>query len=69
MMDLSHGFHLFRDGGAWCAVGPHYIELVLSPAGFGATKEDAVKALHVALRKDGWRDKPMPEMSSFKVHD
>jgi hypothetical protein len=69
MMDLSYGFHLFRDGGAWCAVGPNYIELVLSPVGVGATQEDAVKALHVALRKSGWCDKPMPEMSSFKVHD
>ena len=36
-MDVSHGFHVFRDGDAWCAVGPHFIDLMKSTAGFGNT--------------------------------
>lgn len=40
-----HGFHIFRDGNAWCAVGPHFHDLAVSDAGFGPTKSDAIKEL------------------------
>jgi len=35
----------FKDGDSWCAVKPGFINLEVSPAGFGDTREDAVKAL------------------------
>lgn len=66
----SHGFHLFMDGNAWCAVGPHFIDLMKSPAGFGMTHEDAVLALHKEIRKDRWWDnKPLPSVAEFTVHE
>lgn len=36
----------FMDGNAWCAVNPDFVNLQESPAGFGATREEAVAALH-----------------------
>jgi hypothetical protein len=66
----AHGFHLFRDGDAWCAVGPHFIDLMKSYAGFGDTKEDAVRGLHARMRSDRWWDnKVLPEVAAFTVHD
>jgi hypothetical protein len=35
----------FMDGNAWCAVHPCFANLQESPAGFGATREEAIKAL------------------------
>jgi hypothetical protein len=66
-MDVSRGFHLFRDGDAWCAVGPDFVDLQRSPAGFGATQQEAVRALWVELRKAGWPDW-LPALSDFAVH-
>lgn len=31
------GFHIFHDGNSWCAVGPAFIDLQESLAGFGST--------------------------------
>ena len=31
------GFHIFQDGNSWCAVGPTFIDLQESVAGFGST--------------------------------
>jgi hypothetical protein len=67
--DIAHGFHLLKDGDAWCAVGPQFVDLMRSPAGFGDTVEGAVKALRAELRKAGWPDSAMPTLSSFTVHD
>lgn len=39
----------FRDGNAWCCVHPDFINLQESPAGFGATPEEARAALESAL--------------------
>jgi hypothetical protein len=66
---IAHGFHLFKDGDAWAAVGPHFVDLQQSPAGFGETKDQAVKALHAELRKAGWPESAMPALIRFKVHD
>jgi hypothetical protein len=35
----------FMDGNAWCAVRPDFIDLQASPAGFGATREQAIAEL------------------------
>jgi hypothetical protein len=69
MSEVSHGFHVFRDGAAWCAVGPHFIDLMQSKAGFGDTPEIAVDALKAAVSKEPWwRDKAFPDFNKFKVH-
>lgn len=31
------GFHIFKDGNSWCAVGPNFVNLQESVAGFGST--------------------------------
>jgi len=65
----AHGFHLFRDGSAWCAVGPHFIDLMKSKAGFGDTREDAVADLCTQLTMDPWwRNKALPTLDKFTVH-
>jgi len=53
---FNHGgpaSRVFRDGDSWCAVMPDFINLQESPAGFGATPEDARKALAAALARKG----------------
>src|SRR5215475_5428547 len=65
-MDNSRGFHLLRDGNAWVAVGPDFVDLQRSPTGFGETPEEAIEALHEALRLRGVEMLPAP--SRFKVH-
>jgi len=67
-MDISHGFYLLKDGDAWAAVGPDYIDLVRSPAGFGQTQEQAVRKLQAELRKAGYPDHAIPKIGEFKVH-
>lgn len=49
-MDVRQGFHLYMDGNAWCAVGPHHIDLMQSSAGFGDTQQAAVDDLTEQLR-------------------
>ena len=65
-MDISRGFHLLKDGDSWVAVGPDFRDLQRSPAGFGETPEEAIEALHDALRLRGMEMLPAP--SRFKVH-
>lgn len=60
--DVAHGFHVFRDGNEWCAVGPHFRCLADSGAGFGETPEAAVEALREVI-------KHMPTFADFKVHE
>ena len=67
--DIAHGFHLLRDGDAWCAVGPGFVDLQRSPAGFGNTREAAIRDLRAALRKAGFPDYSLPWIGEFKVHD
>jgi hypothetical protein len=67
-MDIAQGFHLFRDGDAWCAVGPEFVDLAHSPAGFGDTQAAAVWALRGELRKAGYPDHTLPKLGEFEVH-
>jgi hypothetical protein len=41
---------------------------VQSPAGFGATKEEAVEALQRELRRAGYPDHAIPKIADFEVH-
>lgn len=38
----------FKDGNAWCAVHPDFIDLQASPAGFGDTPQEAIANLKQA---------------------
>jgi hypothetical protein len=67
-MDISEGFHLLKDGNAWCAVGPEFRDLKRSPAGFRATPQEAVKELCAQLRRAGYPDRSMPRVGAFLVH-
>lgn len=68
--DIAHGFHLFMDGNAWCAVGPHFQDLQVSDAGFGNTPEMAVEALRRELANQSWwHGKELPTFDKFKVHE
>jgi hypothetical protein len=67
-VDIGAGFHLLRDGDAWCAVGPEFLDLQMSPAGFGDTKEEAVKTLRAELRKVGYPDHSLPRLGEFMIH-
>lgn len=64
-----HGFYIFLDGDAWCAVGPHFIDIMQSDCGFGGTPEEAVSALHEVMLMDSWwQNKPLPTFEEFTVH-
>lgn len=69
MLDVAHGFHVFRDGSAWCAVGPHFVDLMQSDAGFGNTPNDAIIELHGKfVRQAWWKDKALPMRNEFTIH-
>jgi hypothetical protein len=67
-MDISRDFHLLRNGGVWMAVGPEFVDLQRSLAGFGNTREQAVKELRTQLRKAGYPDRALPKLGAFTVH-
>lgn len=69
MLDVANGFHIFRDGNAWCAVGPHFTDLMQSSAGFGDTPQAAVADLRIKLsHRSWWRDKALPTIDLFIIH-
>ena len=49
MSDYRQEARLYKDGNMWCAVGPGFINLAVSKAGFGATKTGAVANLNGEL--------------------
>jgi hypothetical protein len=64
-----HRFALFKDGNAWCAVGPGFIDIMASPCGFGLGQADAVREFQ--KRWYGYRDynKRDLEVADFVVCD
>lgn len=67
--EIAHGFHLFRDGDMWCAVGPHFQDLMQSHSGFGPDHASAVADLHKHFERDPWwHNKPLPGVERFTVH-
>lgn len=44
---------VFRDGNAWCAVFPDFIDLQVSDAAFGDTAEEAAKKLFACAASKG----------------
>lgn len=67
--DVSHGFHIFADGNVWCAVGPDFIDLVKSRAGFGYTPEDAYADWWYANQNTVfWQTNAKPDFDKFVIH-
>lgn len=44
-------YRVYKDGDQWCAVGPDFIDLQQSPAGFADTPGEALEALMQAFGK------------------
>jgi hypothetical protein len=65
---IAHGFHLLKDGGVWLAVGPEFVDLARSPAGFGNTPKAAVRELRAQLRGAGYPDHALPKLGTFTVY-
>lgn len=79
LSDISTGWHIFADGNMWCAVGPTYIDLHQSSAGFGFTPREAFFALMQALGREAARkgyesaavakaQMGIPSFNSFQIH-
>lgn len=66
--DVSKGFHVFRDGADWCAVGPTFESLATSIVGFGNSPARAVHELRIAAYKAGERFHKLPIITEFTVH-
>ena len=63
------GFHIFQDGTSWCAVGPNFVNLQESIAGFGSTPVAAYAQWLVrrACRHERRGSLP-PRYKDFTVH-
>ena len=62
---VTNGFHIFRDGNSWVAVGPSFFDLEASIAGFGGTPEQAYEEWFKRRRQDvGTAAEPF---SAFKI--
>jgi hypothetical protein len=62
--DIASGWHLVRDGNAWCALGPEFYDLAVSAVGWGSSPEAARNALEA--RCDG--EIHVPAIREFQVH-
>jgi len=62
--DLASGWHVVRDGNAWCALGPEFDDPAVSTVGWGSTPEAARDML--AARYDG--EIRVPALREFQVH-
>jgi|TARA_R110000824_G_scaffold330976_1_gene517733 hypothetical protein len=51
--DVSRGYHIYRDGNMWCAVGPHFRNLQESDAAFGPTPIDALNEFNKIRFQNG----------------
>lgn len=64
--DITHGYHVFKEGDAWMAVGPHFVDLVESIVGFGSTPEQAVAEWRSRIAASSYRQpNSLPEFDWF----
>ena len=67
--DIRHGYHVFRDGDGWTAVGPAFVDREVSPVGFGNTPNQAVANWQIAQSKRRRPSRPSASMRSyFLIH-
>jgi hypothetical protein len=48
-MSEEEVYKIFRDGDQWCAVAPGFVDIAISPCGFGETPKIALDALLKAI--------------------
>jgi hypothetical protein len=59
---------IFRDGDAWCATGPGFIDPVVSAFGCGDTPQEAyLRWCQRALADPVWEGLPIPRLDKFKI--
>jgi hypothetical protein len=62
---VALGWHVILDGNVWCAVGPIFEDLLISPAGWGSTPEEAREAL---TRRHQREDSALvPQLPAFRI--
>lgn len=63
-----HKHCLYRDGTHWCAVGPGFIDIMASPAGFGLWPSEAVEE-YLRAASQRYRRSPLapPTVEQFMV--
>lgn len=67
--DISRGFHIFANGNVWCAVGPVFVDLQMSHAGFGYTPQEAYDDWWRCNGHDFyWAQYPKPTLEQFTIH-
>jgi hypothetical protein len=64
---VTLGWHVIREGDAWCAVGPLFEDLLVSPSGWGSTPEQARAAL--TLRHQREDTAVVPQLAAFRLWD
>lgn len=62
---VALGWHVIRDGNAWCAIGPIFQDLLVSRAGWGSTPEEARAALARWHQRDD--SAVVPELPEFWI--
>lgn len=62
---VALGWHIIHDGDAWCAIGPAFADLLVSPAGWGATPEEARAALAIQHQRND--SAVVPALPEFRV--
>jgi hypothetical protein len=66
---FGNGFRIFRDGDAWCAVGPEFFDVQTSIAGFGHTPYKAFEDWWVKTRRQPREvEWPTPSIADFTIY-
>jgi hypothetical protein len=64
---VTLGWHVVHEGDAWCAIGPLFEDLLVSPSGWGSTPEQARVAL--TLRHQREDTAIVPQLPAFRFWD
>jgi hypothetical protein len=69
LLRLAKGMgRIFRDGNAWCATGPGFIDPVVSAFGCGDTPQEAyLRWCQRALADPTWEGVTIPRLDKFKI--
>lgn len=66
----AHGYRIFRDGNAWGAIGPNFVDIQESPSGWGPTPREAYERFIRKPEFIDWRkanDLPLPAFEEFEI--
>lgn len=63
-LDICFGWHVIRDGQAWCAIGPEFDDLEVNIVGWGSTPQ----AARDMLSSQYGGELAVPDLIDFQVH-